>query len=283
MVAARMIMSVAFMIIRAATMIMRMAPMCMYAKNMCNKAAHMAMGTATMIMKTISMSEYRERIRWSAPPWQVCTLPQKIPWIGYCANEQGSLFSYPMCLKLVGAELPIMAGTRPQVVLHVRYDGTTVCKAPMRPDRLPAQPPLTPELKGVLALDKRKPGERRPKRLVLGTFDREPYHFYSARLPGGGLHFPDGDLCAHLNLDLWVESRHPMFHYDVLFHFKGSTPVIHPFGNRVIWVRHANWSLAQCYGALQCNREESPCGCYMRLRMCFNTGARIHQGPTQVR
>ena len=143
-----------------------------------------------------------------------------------------------ICIKQVGAVLPIMTGTRPNALLHVCYDDRLVHKSAMKRDRLPYRVALPHEMQRILDMDRRDPIERRPKRLVLGPINREPYHFYSLRLPYGGLHLPHGELCGHLSLVLWVELYDPVFPYQVLFHIKGSDPVIHPFGNRVLWKAH---------------------------------------------
>lgn len=177
-----------------------------------------------------------------------------------------------MCLKQVGAEIPLMLGTRPQVHMRVLYDGQPVCKLPLHRSHLPHPAVLSPEMKAVLECDKRKPGEHRPLRLVRGRMDRTPYLFYSAPLPSGGLQFPDGTLGGHLALELWVASPQPLWHYAVLFHLKGSCPVVHPFGKRVLWVAHTHWTGAWALGGHIVARDGSPCGCYTRTRMVFGPG-----------
>ena len=55
----------------------------------------------------------------------------------------------------------------------------------------------------------------------------------------------------------------------MLFHLKSSTPVVHPIGNRLLWVPHRHWTLTEALAPVHTVRDESPCGCYMRVRMCF--------------
>lgn len=172
-----------------------------------------------------------------------------------------------MCLKHVGVELPLMKGTRPLVSLRILCCGTAVCKLTLKKDHLRYAAP--PPVAWVLNLDKRARGERRPLRHALGRVDRDPYHFYTARLPNGGLHVPDGNLCGNLALELWVDSPQPLWSYPVLFHLKGSNPVVHPFGNRVLWVCHRCWTGAWELGGHITQRDESPCGCCMRTRLEF--------------
>lgn len=175
-----------------------------------------------------------------------------------------------MCLKAVGAELAMMAGTVPKVRLHVFYDNVLVCKQAMKSNYLAATPaPLTPRMEAVLAADKRKRGERRPNRLVLGTFCRRPYFFFSTPMPEKGLLFPDGDLCAHLRLELWVDSRQPLYTYAPILHFRCSDPRIHPFGKRLHWVPQAHWTPAYTLVRPNVVRDESLCGCCVRVRISF--------------
>ncbi|MBK7084296.1 MAG: hypothetical protein IPH53_06390 [Flavobacteriales bacterium] len=129
-----------------------------------------------------------------------------------------------MCLKSIGTELPLMEGTRPYVMLQVLCDGGLVCAERMRRDHLPVHAPLLPEMAALLERDRRKRGEHRPRRLTLGRCDRFQYHFYSLRLPNGGLLLPHHDLGAHLTLRLWVELHDPLA-YPPLFHLLGSDPV----------------------------------------------------------
>lgn len=72
-------------------------------------------------------------------------------------------------IKQVGAVLPIMTGTRPNALLHVCYDDRLVHKSDMKRNRLPHRVSLPHEMQRILNMDRRGPGERRPKRLVLGT------------------------------------------------------------------------------------------------------------------
>ncbi len=189
-----------------------------------------------------------------------------------------------MCLKEIGAHLPLMAGTRPWVKMTVLYDGTPVHSSPMRRSNfLPTSPGpaacqlrpdfagtcgLTPDLRAVLHLDRRARGERRPRRLHLGRFDPWPYAFYTLRLPGKGLLFPDGSLRGHLALHLYVELYDPMFHHAVLFHLRGSDPVPHPF-HHVRWVAHRHWTPDYLLGGRTVARDETPCGCGVRVRVEF--------------
>lgn len=176
-----------------------------------------------------------------------------------------------MCLKHVGVELPVMLGSEARADLRILYDDVPVHRLQLEPGQLPHPYALPKEFTDVLALDKRKRGERRPQRLVLGSVCREPYHFYCARLPGSGLHFPDGCLAGHLALELWVECRQPFWHYPALFHLKGSDPVVHPFGKRLLWKSHRHWTTALALGGHITQRDESPCGCCMRTRVRFGS------------
>ncbi|MBK8339187.1 MAG: hypothetical protein IPK99_03910 [Flavobacteriales bacterium] len=118
-----------------------------------------------------------------------------------------------MCLKHVGAEIPLMKGTRPRVWMRVACDRMPVRDLPLKRDHLPSPHAMPAEFRSVLLQDKRRPGEHRPLRLLLGQVDRDPYIFYSARLPGGGTHIPDGTLAGHLQLELWIDSPQPLWHY----------------------------------------------------------------------
>jgi hypothetical protein len=201
----------------------------------------------------------------------------KLPCAGYCANAVLSAACGPMCLKSVGVELPHMEGTRPAIRMQVLYDGTLVCAQYMRRDHLTTQAALLPELAAVLELDRRKRGERRPKRLTLGRCHRLPYHFYSLDLPGEGLHFPDGELGAHLALRIWLELYDPLFPYAPLFHLLGSDPVPDRYG-RVRWATHRYWSVASAFGMLHQQQEETPCGCGVRVTMRYEcTGTSVEE------
>ncbi|MBK9758728.1 MAG: hypothetical protein IPO90_01845 [Flavobacteriales bacterium] len=173
-----------------------------------------------------------------------------------------------MCLKEIGVHLPLMAGTRPGVKMTVLYNGQPCHSAPMQRSNFPVPRDLPPHFRAVLAQDQRKRGERRPRRLVLGRFDPWPYAFYSLRLPGKGLHFPEGTLRGHLALHLYVELYDPMFDHAVLFHLRGSDPVPHPF-NHVRWVAHKHWTPYYMLGGHTVAREETPCGCGVRVKVEF--------------
>ncbi len=174
-----------------------------------------------------------------------------------------------MCLKHVGAEIPLMKGTRPRVWMRVAYDHVPLCTLTLKRAHLPSPCALPEEFRNVLDMDKRKPGEHRPLRLVRGLVDRDPYSFYCARLPGEGLHLPHGTLAGHLELELWIDSPQPLWHYAVHFHLKGSDPVVHPFGKRVLWVGHKQWTGAWTLGGRIISRDGTPCGCCMRTRLRF--------------
>ncbi|MBX2981628.1 MAG: hypothetical protein KF843_03055 [Flavobacteriales bacterium] len=184
-----------------------------------------------------------------------------------------------MCLKELGAELPMMLGTRPLVFAWILYDGVRLFRLALHRNHLPLRVPMTPEMKALLEQDRRQRGERRPKRLHLGPFIREPYHFFSAKLPNGGLHLPHGNLCGHLGVELYVDSPQPLYPYPVLLHFKGSEPRHHPFGNHLRWVAHPNWTLAEQWARLVRWRDESPCGCCLRERFSFEAYTEQPQGP----
>ncbi len=173
-----------------------------------------------------------------------------------------------MCLKEIGAHLPLMAGTRPWVKMTVLCDGHPCHSAPMKRGTFPVARDLSPAFRAVLAMDRRKRGEHRPRRLCLGRFDPWPYAFYTLRLPGKGLHFPDGTLHGHLALHLYVELFDPMFDHAVLLHLRGSDPVLHPF-NHVRWVAHRHWTPSYLLGGMTEAREETPCGCGVRVRVEF--------------
>jgi hypothetical protein len=65
----------------------------------------------------------------------------KIPSSGYCMRTRRPPPSPCMCLKEIGAHLPLMAGTRPWVKMTVLYDGTPVHSSPMRRSNfLPTSP-----------------------------------------------------------------------------------------------------------------------------------------------
>lgn len=174
-----------------------------------------------------------------------------------------------MCLKHVGVELPVMLGMRAQAYLRVLYDGDPRYQLELRPGHLPYPYEMPDEFAALLVQDKRHRGEHRPQRLVLGNVDHEPYHFYCARLPGSGLHFPDGTLRNHLGFELWVECTQPLWPYPALFYLIGSDPVVHPFGRRVLWKCHKHWTAAWELGGHITQRNESACGCCMRTRMLF--------------
>lgn len=169
-----------------------------------------------------------------------------------------------MCLKAIGVELPLMPGTRPYVLLQVFYDECLVCAGRMSRSYLPVHAPLLPPMAALLQLDRRARGERRPKRLVLGRFDRFPYHFYQLKLPTPGLHFPDGDLC-HLRLRLWLELYDPLA-YDPLVHLLGSDPVPGRYGC-IRWATHRHWSLIGSFGRVVQEHEETDCGCGVRVKV----------------
>jgi hypothetical protein len=92
-----------------------------------------------------------------------------------------------MCLKAIGAQLPLMAGVRPWVKMNVLLDGLVHYSALMKRAAYPVQRDLPPDFRAVLDLDRRRRGEHRPPRLCLGRFDPWPYAFYSLQLPGKGL------------------------------------------------------------------------------------------------
>lgn len=173
-----------------------------------------------------------------------------------------------MCLKEVGAQLPLMAGTRPWVKMTVLHDGHPCHSALMQRGHLPLPRALPPEFRALLAQDRRARGERRPPRLHLGRFDPWPYAFYTLRLPGPGLPLPHGTLRGHLALHLYVELFDPMFHHPVLFHLRGSDPVPHPF-HHVRWVAHKHWTPYYLLGGRTVAREETPCGCGVRVKVEF--------------
>ena len=185
-----------------------------------------------------------------------------------------------MCLKSIGTELALMEGTRPYVMLQVLCDGGLVCAERMRRDHLPVQAPLLPEMAALLERDRRKRGEHRPRRLTLGRCDRFPYHFYSLRLPNGGLLLPHHDLGAHLTLRLWVELHDPLA-YPPLFHLLGSDPVRDRLG-RSRWVAHRRWTPASAYGPLHQQYEHTPCGCGLRVTLRYAaTGAATEERVRQ--
>ncbi|MFZ1401319.1 MAG: hypothetical protein WAS33_30725 [Candidatus Promineifilaceae bacterium] len=66
-----------------------------------------------------------------------------------------------------------------------------------------------------------------------------------------------------------MNSPQPIYHHLVLLHLKGSKPRIHPFGNRLLGVAHHHWTLADNLVRPTCLREESPCGCSVRLTYTF--------------
>lgn len=173
-----------------------------------------------------------------------------------------------MCLKELGVELPMMAGTRPLVYAWILYQGVRYCKLLLRRGSLPARVPLGSGHKALLQEDRRRPGEHRPPRLVLGRIIREPYFFFSAKLPGGGLPLPHSDL-SPLGVELHVDSPQPLYDHAVLLHLKGSEPRLHPFGPHVRWVAHRRWGLAEQWARLSWERHESPCGCCCRIRFSF--------------
>jgi len=173
-----------------------------------------------------------------------------------------------MCLKELGVELPLMVGTRPTVHAWVLYQGERQCKLQLRRGTLPARAPLDSGLKALLEQDRRKRGEHRPRRLVLGRILREPYRFFCAKLPGAGLRLPHADL-SPLGVELYVDSRQPLFDHAVLLYLKGSEPRLHPFGPHVRRVAHRHWGPAEQWARLTQVCEESPCGCCRRVRFSF--------------
>ena len=144
----------------------------------------------------------------------------------------------------------MMRGTRPMVVAHIHYAGEPVHQLKLRQSSLCCRAPLTPEMKAVLDQDRRQRGEHRPKRLVLGRCLRDPYFFFCAKLPHGGLHLPHHDLAA-LAVDVDVLSPQPLFDHAFLLHLKGSEPRIHPSAST-----SAGWPIAN--GAWRSNGPASP-------------------------
>ncbi len=176
-----------------------------------------------------------------------------------------------MCLKEIGVELPLMLRSHPHVhaYLYLYLYGARVLHLTLRLAHLPIAAFLSAEMKALLHLDRRRRGESRPKRLHQGRFLRDPYHFFCAKLPYGGLHLPKGELHGALEVELFVEARQPLFHHDVIYHLKGSEPKHHPFGSRLQWVAHRYWTAAQQFVRVAHLREESPCGCCVRVRSRF--------------
>lgn len=174
-----------------------------------------------------------------------------------------------MCLKELGAELPLMLRTPAVITLYLLWDNATVLKKTMRRDHLPVRPRLTPPMHRLLAMDRRKPGEHRPKRLLLGPYQRDPYVFHSLKMPHGGLDLPDGELIGHLTVEIHVEACQPLWDHTINLYLKGSDPKPHPFGPRMHWVAHHHWTLAEHLARLSTERHQSPCGCYVRQRSTF--------------
>ncbi|MBK8612860.1 MAG: hypothetical protein IPN85_05100 [Flavobacteriales bacterium] len=174
-----------------------------------------------------------------------------------------------MCLKAVGVEVAHMQGCKPLLHLRLHYDGQLVYRDTLQRAYLPTPRTLLPEQRALLACDKRRRGERRPRRLVLGRCQRYPYHFYMCRLPRPGLPLPHGCLQGHLALELWVDCRQPLYSHPPIFHLRGSNPVLHPFGPRTLWVAHTDWSPASLWAPLPPVVEESPCGCVLTARLQF--------------
>ncbi|MBK6408932.1 MAG: hypothetical protein IPF78_04375 [Flavobacteriales bacterium] len=173
-----------------------------------------------------------------------------------------------MCLKELGVELPMMLGTRPLVFIWILCQGSRLYKLHLRRSALPTRIPLEAEMKALLEQDRRRRGERRPKRLLLGCCQRDPYQFFSTKLSDGGLLLHHDDLSV-LGLELFVDSPQPLYDYNVLLHLKGSELREHPFGRQHRWVAHRRWSLAEQWARLTHVREESPCGCCVRVRFHF--------------
>lgn len=170
-----------------------------------------------------------------------------------------------MWVKRIGVELALMAGARPRTIaLQVRAGAECTPLLPMRRDHLPVAARLLPEQARLLALDKRKRGEHRPLRLLLGRFNRMPYTYYSTALP---LAAPP--LAHAMQLVLWLELYDAMFPYAPLFHFKGCEPRTHPLTHRVHWVEHRHWTLADCLGRPHLGIDETPCGCGVRVNLCL--------------
>ncbi len=184
-----------------------------------------------------------------------------------------------MCLKEFGVELPLMLRSHPHVHAYLYLYGARVLHLTLRLAHLPVAAFLCAEMKALLDLDRRGRGERRPKRLHQGRFLRDPYHFFCAKLPYGGLHLPQGELHGAIEVELYVEARQPLYHHDVIYHLKGSDPRHHPFGDRLQWVAHRQWSTAQQYVRVEHQREESPCGCCVRVRSSFLPLVEVGEPP----
>lgn len=170
-----------------------------------------------------------------------------------------------MCVKAIGAELPLMQGIRPYVMMQVLCDGQLVHAERMKRGHLPVHAPLLPEMAAVLEQDRRKRGEHRPRRLTLGRCDRFPYTFYCMPLPGTGVHLPQR--CGDLSLRLWLEMHDPLA-FPPIFHLLTSDPMRDRHG-RLRWVKHRQWTLAAAYGPLNLQYEFTPCGCGVRVTMCY--------------
>ena len=173
-----------------------------------------------------------------------------------------------------------MLRTPAQVTLLLLWDGEAVLKQRMHRDHLPQRAPLPPAMERILAMDKRRPGERRPKRLHLGPYKRDPYVFHRLKLPGSGLPLPGGELAGHLGVELWVEARQPLWDHNILLYLKGSEARPHPFGPHIRWVAHRHWTAAEQLARLHSEREESPCGRFVRQRCTFLPQPELeHLGP----
>ena len=174
-----------------------------------------------------------------------------------------------MCLKQIGVELALMAGTRPHIHAYIFYDADAAPKLPLVRSTLPTRMAFGPDLTALLAKARRKRGHHQPKRLVWSPWVRMPYYFFSAKLPGNGLPTPHDTLGDHLKVVVYVNSPQPIYHHPVLLYLKGSEPRVHPFGNRLQWVAHPHWTLADNLVRPTCLREETPCGCCVRLSYTF--------------
>ena len=171
-------------------------------------------------------------------------------------------------LKRIGAEVALFDGTRPlHIGMHLLVDGRLQHTLLLKPTTYPRPRSLNQEEQRFMDGDKRQRGEHRPPRITYGPCHRWPYTFYTARVPGDGLPL-HGQVC----MVLWVQILLKWWPYEPLFHFKYSDPKVHPLTGRTHWVEQKQWSLAESMGWRTAQRDETECGCGVRVQMEWCAG-----------
>ncbi|MBP6696072.1 MAG: hypothetical protein KA175_00550 [Flavobacteriales bacterium] len=172
-----------------------------------------------------------------------------------------------VCLKRLGAELPLMDGTRPQVEMVVYLHQRPVLFGTMKRDHLPCRAPLTPAMRALLRADACTQGQRTPKRLHLGWYNRWPDRFYTLSTHGPGLHLPHNEVAGQLDIELHIAALDPLFELPVLFHYQACDPVPKRWGG-LRWVPQ-RWTPINPYDIRHYERVESPSGCVVDIHLAL--------------